>query len=459
MRRSVDGGQSGRVPQRFYARDNPRLPKELPILGLGCSSFSTFFASGDKAPLTVDTMSRDHAAVRGWIATIRHAVLDRGINLLDTAPWYGHGTSEVTIGYALDTILSNDDGGDNGNMQSTHPIHTRTRSGSLPRSQIIVNTKVGRYEADPLQQFDFTYDTTVMSVQRSLERMNCSYIDVIQLHDPEFAPSPSVLIEEAVPALLECRKRGWAKAIGLTGYPLEVQHKILVECQGLSHGEVVFDQSLVYCHNNLHDVSLFCDACFPSTEDAAEEGTEAEHNGKNVPYAEFCRQSSVRVMAAAPLSMGLLTNSGPPDWHPAKPTLKEACAEAAKLCQSKEVNISSLAVLFSLSQREVGCTLLGMKDVAEVDTAADLAVRFCGVDFDVDQGNEATDNQLHCSTANLDRVLSPAEKEVLSLLLDQSCGPFAGVASNGEYRWDGKEEAKKFWALLMRCERDQQSEH
>lgn len=275
------------------------------------------------------------------------------------------------------------------------------------------------------------------SVQRSLERMNCLYIDVIQLHDPEFAPSISILKEETIPALLECRKRGWAKAIGLTGYPLEVQHQILVECHGeLFDGEVVFDQSLVYCHNNLHDMSLYRDACFPSMNEQVERnGTNGSRNSL-LSFTQFCQQSNIQLMAAAPLSMGLLTRSGPPTWHPASDSLKKACSIAAILCQTKGIDVSTLALLYSLAQREIGCTLLGMKKVKEVDVAADLAMRFCDIDFD----------QSH--SIILDQILLPVEKVTLKLILDPTHGPFALVAANGDYRWDGQEEAKKFWERL-----------
>ena len=424
------------VPQKKYAPDNPRLPNQLPILGLGCSSFSTFFSSHDheEESLTVDTMSRDHIAVKEWIETIRHAVLNRGINLLDTAPWYGHGISETTIGYALDTILIDDEHNNTVAGEKSSVLgQIRKRSGSLPRTSLIINTKIGRYEADPLLQFDFSYNTTIHSVQRSLERMNSTYIDVIQLHDPEFCKSISLLIEETIPALLECRKKGWAKAIGITGYPLEIQHQILVQCQ-LQFGDgVVFDQSLVYCHNNLHDMSLFCDSCFSvvNRKDNDDEGKKS----KTITYAQFCQQSNIHLMAAAPLSMGLLTKKGPPIWHPASSALKDACSTAAKSCDAKGVNISSLALLYSLSQKEVGCTLLGMKDVKEVDIASDLAMRFHNVDMDDEN--------------SLSQVLSKNEKEVLDILLDhKDCGPFSKVISSGEYRWDGKEEANKFWVLV-----------
>lgn len=371
--------------------------------------------------------------------------------MLDTAPWYGHGISEITLGYALDTMLEEEAMGGNENNaydqnDSALPkLQKRKRTGSLPRCRLIVNTKVGRYEYHPLRQFDFSYDTTINSVRRSLERMNCTYIDVIQLHDPEFAPSLSILKEETIPALLECRKRGWTKAIGLTGYPLEVQHKILVECPA------VFDQSLVYCHNNLHDMSLFRDTCFPSMDEQVDRrGIDGGKCTDLITYSQFCRQSSIHLIAAAPLSMGLLTNAGPPSWHPASTSLKAACSSAAKLCLSKGVDISTLAVLYSLSQQELGCTLLGMKNVAEVDIAADLAMRFCDIDFDTCQicnetGNDWNDN---------DTVLTPIEKEALAIILDKNDGPFSTVSSNGEYRWDGKEEAKKFWALLRKSQNE-----
>ena len=396
------------VPQRFYSKNNTNLPKKLPIIGLGCSSFSSFFS--DDVELTIDVLSKDHPAVRGWMKTIRHAVLNRGINLLDTAPWYGHGISETVVGYALDTILYS---------EGKQTDRARTL---IARSDLVINTKVGRYEADPLKKFDFSYDATMKSVQRSIDRMKCGYIDVLQLHDPEFAPSISILLKETIPAMLECKRRGWARALGMTGYPLEVQHEILVQSE-CEFGTMVFDQSLVYCHNNIHDNSLFCDYCFPSQRSSSD------------TFAGFCQQSNIHLMAAAPLSMGLLTQSGPPEWHPAPPALKEACREASKLCQSEGVNISSLAILFSLSFPSIGCTLLGMKDEKEVDVAADLASRFSLIDFD----NQNQDSVLA-------QVLTVEERKMLQKLRDLENGPFSLL--NEGYRWDGKALAAEFRTMV-----------
>jgi len=179
-----------------------RLPSDISIVGLGCSSFSTFFwtkeesLATDERIWTVDCLQENHPRVQEWVQTIQYAVTTAGITLLDTAPWYGHGTSEVVIGWAMNELL---------------------QSEGFRREDITINTKIGRYEADPAKQFDFGRDATLKSVQRSLERMKCDYIDVLQLHDPEFAPSLDTLIKDTIPAMLLCQERGWCRALGMTG--------------------------------------------------------------------------------------------------------------------------------------------------------------------------------------------------------------------------------------------------
>jgi hypothetical protein len=77
-----------------------------------------------------------------------------------------------------------------------------------------------------------------------------------------------------------------------------------------------------------------------------------------------------------------------------------------------------------------------MKDVREVDAAADLAARFQCVDYNVQ------DDSI------LEQVLTVLEKETLEQLLDREHGPFANVWRNGDYRWNGKVEAEKFWRTV-----------
>lgn len=54
----------------------------------------------------------------------------------------------------------------------------------LPRDQIIIATKVGKYRAG--EPADFSGARVTKSVHESLERLQLKYIDLIQIHDIEF---------------------------------------------------------------------------------------------------------------------------------------------------------------------------------------------------------------------------------------------------------------------------------
>lgn len=87
-----------------------------------------------------------------------------------------------------------------------------------------------------------------------------------------------------------------------------------------------------------------------------------------------------------------------------------------------------------------------MKNAIEVDAAADLAVRFHSVDCN--HNNDSDEDSV------LEQVLTTLEKETLKQLMDREHGPFANVWRDGDYRWDGKVEAEKFWKLvdeMMKC--------
>jgi L-galactose dehydrogenase len=390
------------VPRRPFGNrlSNSKLPPDLPIVGLGCSSFSTFFWTTEEhdkyGTLTVDNITTDHPRVQEWMETIRYAVLECGIDLLDTAPWYGHGTSEIVIGFAMDR-------------------YPELRGA---RTRMTINTKVGRYEADPALQFDFSRETTLHSVERSIQRMKCDYIDVLQLHDPEFAPTLDILMKETLPAMREAQKRGQCKALGMTGYPLHVQYQILQEAMRI-YGQNIFDQALTYGHFNLHNTRLV---------------HHPVHNGDS--FADYCIQNGMGLLAAAPLSMGLLTPTDSngkltvADWHPASSHLKEACENASTLCSRHGINIADLATMFAISEPRITCTIIGCKNIAEVQRAAQAANRF----------QEGA------------KILDETESKVLEELQEDASGPFVEVLKLGEDHWDGILAVRLFWASLPSSE-------
>ncbi len=86
--------------------------------------------------------------------------LDSGINFYDTAPNYGHGTSEERLGKVFKT---------------------------LDREAIVVNTKFGRLDDGSV---DFSATQIRGSIERSLKRLQLDCIDSVIIHSP-----PSELLD------------------------------------------------------------------------------------------------------------------------------------------------------------------------------------------------------------------------------------------------------------------------
>ena len=63
-------------------------------------------------------------------------------------------------------------------------------------------------------------------------------------------------------------------------------------------------------------------------------------------------------MNASPLSMGLLSTRGTPEWHPASAEIKEVCLRAARLCAERGADIAKLAVQYSTSNERIPTTLV-----------------------------------------------------------------------------------------------------
>lgn len=246
-----------------------------------------------------------------------HKALKAGINLFDTAHWYGQGKSERLLGHALKGV---------------------------PRAAYYVNTKIGRYHKDPLKMFDFTAERVYQSVCDSLRRLQIDCIDSVQIHDPEFCPSIDVLVDETLPALQRCKDEGKIRLIGMTGYPLAVQRAVI------ERSTVTVDTSLTYCHYSLNDTSLVSSG-----------------------FIDFCRSRNIALINASPISMGLLMDRAPPDWHPASDATKTLCAQANKYCTAAGVDISRIALAFTLAEETIATTLVSTTSLVRLQTNIDAA--------------------------------------------------------------------------------------
>jgi L-galactose dehydrogenase len=233
-----------------------------------------------------------------------HTALEFGVNYIDVSPYYGMTQAETILGKALQT---------------------------LPRDAYYLSTKVGRYGAT---SFDFSAERVAKSVDESLQRLHVDYVDFIICHDIEYGSLEQVM-NETIPMLRRLQSAGKVGYIGISGLPLKIFRHVAEQTE--------IDFILSYCHYCLNDTSLL----------------------NLVPSLEA---KGIGIINASPLSMGLLTKGGPPEWHPAPAIIQEKCAEAACYCRGKGVDISQLALQFSFAQSDFASTLVGISRTEEIVT-------------------------------------------------------------------------------------------
>lgn len=231
------------------------------------------------------------------VAETLQTAAEAGINLIDTSAYYGEGHSEKTFGELLSPQL---------------------------RRQFQICTKAGRLAQD---RFDFSAKGMRECFEGSLRRLKCDHVDILLAHDIEYEKQPTRIFTETAEVLHQLKKEGKCKAIGMSALPLNLLREVVEQCE--------LDVVISYCHYHLQDQTLLTD------------------------LLPLCEAKNVGLMNASPLAMGLLTNQGPPDWHPASDALKTACQEAAKYCREFGQDISELGMRFCLSQPRIATTITG----------------------------------------------------------------------------------------------------
>lgn len=201
----------------------------------------------------------------------------------------------------------------------------------LPRDSFVLSTKVGRYGAD---KFDFSAKRVTASVDESMKRLGVDYVDLIQCHDIEFGDLDQV-VTETIPALLKLKESGKVRAIGITGYPIEI-FPYVIEASAPQSVDVI----LSYCHYTVQ-------------------------NDRLKMLLPAMKRRGVGVINASPLCMGLLTDSGGPDWHPADAETKKACREASRYCADNQLNFPAVALAFShnIDPTLIASTLVGIESM------------------------------------------------------------------------------------------------
>ena len=268
-------------------------------------------------------------AIGGWmwggtderesIQTI-HAALDKGINLIDTAPAYGFGVSEEIVGKAI--------------VERGH------------RDRVFIATKVGLEWHNGSVSRNSSRDRIRQEVQDSLRRLRTNYIDIYQVHWPDLA----VPIEETARSMQALYKEGLIRAIGVSNYSPEHMQRFM---------------SVSELHTVQSPYNLF----------------ERQIDRDVLPYA---REKNLSTLAYGALCRGLLTgkmqpdtkfsgddlrNSDPKFQPPRFTQYLNAVQQLDDLAQKRYgKHVMDLAVRWVLDQAGVASALWGARHPAQLET-------------------------------------------------------------------------------------------
>ena len=244
------------------------------------------------------------------------AAYDSGINFFDTAEAYGEGYSEQLIAEAL----------------------------GKKRDQIIIASK-----ASPPH---FTREKLRQACERSLSNLRTDYLDLYQLHWPNW----DVPIQETLETLEDLKQEGKIRAYGVSNYgPQDLK-----EC---------LQANFEICSNQMSYSLLF----------------------RAVEYEvlPLCRDNQISILCYSPIMQGLLTGEFnsieeiPEDRQRTrhfsgsrqearhneegaeKETL-EAVAQIRKISEDAGISMTSLSIAWLLSQPSVGTAIVGGRNAAQV---------------------------------------------------------------------------------------------
>ena len=251
-----------------------------------------------------------------------HAVFESPLNFLDTAASYGDGESERRIGEVLREI------------------------GGLPEGYVLA-TKADR----DLTTDDFSGEQMRRSVERSLRLLALDRLQIVYLHDPEYLNEPGrepyeymMAAGGPVEVLASLRDEGLIEHLGIAGGPVDLMIRF-VEAE-------LFDA--VITHNS-----------YTLVDRTAE------------PLLDVATKLGVAALNAAPYGSGILAKG--PDaysrymYEEAPQKLVERVRAIERTCKEFDVPLAAAALQFSLRDRRVVSTIVGISRPERVTQTIELA--------------------------------------------------------------------------------------
>ncbi len=288
------------------------LSWKVPVIGFGAAAIS-----GEGGGYGFGKVDEKEAI------SLIHALLDHGIDLLDTAPAYGYGMSEQRIGKAIQGM----------------------------RDRVHVVTKCGvTWDAAHPFKFDNSASNVRRMLEESLKRLQTDYIDLYMIH----WPSRKIDIREPMQVLSEAKKAGKIRGIGLCNtFPEEIRKAFEVDVVDVVQNEF----------------NLFADApvmeLFPILH---------EQKIGFMGYGTFDKGILTGRVTTDREKTNQYDKEDLRSWAPwwKETNLKDklsAMEEIAKLLDETGFTKQELALGFSLSHPEVSTALCGVKSLEQLQSA------------------------------------------------------------------------------------------
>jgi D-threo-aldose 1-dehydrogenase len=245
------------------------------------------------------------------------AMFDGPIGFLDTSRNYGLGESEKRIGDAI-----------------------RARGG-LPKG-FVISSKLDRNMDTNL----FDGDRAQQSLEQSLEALGVASIDLLHLHDPEYASDLNDVTKKggALDALFRMKEKGLCKAVGLAAGRTDVMMPLMRD----------YDFDAIISHNRF---TLL--------------------NRQGIEMFELAKARNIAVINAAPYASGILAKGASKQplfaYMPADDDIKSRVNAIETLCAKRGVPMGAAALQFSMRSPLVASTICGVSSPERVQQTIDWA--------------------------------------------------------------------------------------
>lgn len=256
-------------------------------------------------------------------AEVIRSAFDCGVNFFDHATCYGAGEAEIRFAEAF-------------------PLT------GLRREDVFIQSKCGI--CPERQEFDWTKENILSSVDGILKRLDTDHLDTLLLHRPDLLFDPEE-VAEAIDMLESAGKVRWFGVSNLMPMQIELLKKYVRQPLIINQVQLSLEQSqlidqALYMNNKTTDLSVSRDGS----------------------VLDYCRLNDITIQAWSPLQVGMF--GGTFIGHPDFPELNKALDEIA---QREGVSSAAVAIAWILRHPAKMQAVIGSMSPEHIRDACDSA--------------------------------------------------------------------------------------